>query len=228
MIGHGCMIGPPAATGKGVQLIGRVPIIGERRIVDVTDGLIHRWRLTENANDAVGALTLTNIGSVAFSSEGASFNGSNQALSAGLMTLPTVFTITGWVRYTTAHNGVPFGTASSGGSNGTFLNATADFKLGVYGGTYYINSGRNLADSAWHCVAFSGGKSSTNTWKLYVDGVDEGSQSASFTCDGNFAIGCGGAYAGFWFSGAVKDCRFYEVTLTADQHAALYANNPNP
>lgn len=38
MIGHGCMIGPPAAAGKGVRLIGRVPIIGERRtIIGVQD-----------------------------------------------------------------------------------------------------------------------------------------------------------------------------------------------
>lgn len=38
-IGHGCMIGPAAATGKGVQLIGRVPIIiGERdTIIGVQD-----------------------------------------------------------------------------------------------------------------------------------------------------------------------------------------------
>lgn len=30
MIGNGCMIGPPAAAGKGIQLIGRMPIIGEQ------------------------------------------------------------------------------------------------------------------------------------------------------------------------------------------------------
>jgi len=38
MIGHGCMIGPPEAAGKGVQLIGSVPIIGERyTIIGVQD-----------------------------------------------------------------------------------------------------------------------------------------------------------------------------------------------
>ena len=31
MIGHGCMIGPPAASGKGIQLVGRIPIIGGSR-----------------------------------------------------------------------------------------------------------------------------------------------------------------------------------------------------
>ena len=28
-IGHGCMIGPAAATGKGIQLIGRIRILGD-------------------------------------------------------------------------------------------------------------------------------------------------------------------------------------------------------
>lgn len=39
MIGRGCMIGGDAAAGKGIQLIGRMPIIGEQRytIIGVQD-----------------------------------------------------------------------------------------------------------------------------------------------------------------------------------------------
>ncbi len=227
MIGYGCMIGPPAATGKGVQIIGRIPIIGERK-ADVTDGLIHRWPLTANANDVVGALTLSNIGSVTFP-DGASFNGSSQALYAGAMTLPTVFTVTGWIKYSTAHAASAFGMSNASGGFGSSVVTLADFNLSIYGGTYKINSGQNLADSKWHFVAFSGGASGAHTWQLYVDGMSEGSQSVDFTCDGNFAVGRAGAYTGgYWFSGSVKDCRFYSQALTADQHATLYSNGPNP
>jgi hypothetical protein len=40
MIGHGCMIGPAAETGKGIQLVGRIRILGDAP----SDSLAGPWK----------------------------------------------------------------------------------------------------------------------------------------------------------------------------------------
>ena len=226
MIGNGCMIGPPAATGKGIQIVGRVPIIGERH--DVIEGLIHRWRLTANANDSVGTLHLTNNNSVTFSSNGASFNGSNQSLSGGKV-WPSTFTFSAWIKYSTASLRYALGAASATGTNGFAPVIDSDVFLSVRGGTLKIYSGRDLADSTWHLIGVEGHYAGAVEWKFYIDGALEGSGTpVSFTLDTNFALGRLGAYESYFFAGNEIDARIFDKALTVDQHAALYANGPNP
>lgn len=234
MIGNGCMIGPPAATGKGVQLIGRVSIIGERH--DVVDGLIHRWRLTENANDSVGTLHLTNNGSVTFSSNGASFNGSSQWLSC-TKTRPTQFTMTAWVTPVNfSERRCAFCASDADGANIT--------TWGMY--TKY-SSLTSLA--ACVCVASELVKTNeltitnypTNvktlmvlsyngaTAKVYRGASLLGSKAmTAATGDTRLAIGRMGAYAGLYWYGSIADVRLYSRALTADEIAILAGNGPNP
>lgn len=81
MIGNGCMIGAPAATGKGVQLIGRVPIIGKRRSISYpTSNLLGAFMLSGgNANDINGTTLVNRVdqanGNITLSSGVAASNG---------------------------------------------------------------------------------------------------------------------------------------------------------
>ena len=143
MIGHGCMIGGDAATGKGVQLIGRVPIIGERK-ADVTDGLIHRWRLTENANDAVGALHFSNYGGVTFSANGALFSGAQSLYATHGAQNPGAYSI--WVN-PSAYTGDPY-----------LMAALNSGSIGFWGITAYgenISANANVSQYARQLSGFS-------------------------------------------------------------------------
>lgn len=233
MIGYGCMIGPPAATGKGVQLIGRVPIIGERRVVDITDGLIHRWKLTENANDIVGALHLTNNGSVTFSTtNGASFNGSTQYLS-GTLSLPTSGVLSLWARPSSYGNRNPGGWgANSGGYGFTGFSSNASNVLyAYYQYTSVALSGKTYNETDFPSDEYTNViiKWNGTTLKTYVGGdrlsgdVSIGSADAS-----TFAIGGMGVYINGRFAGYIKDARVYNIELSDSQIEQLVTNGPNP
>mgnify|MGYP001260888785 CR=1 FL=1 len=227
---NGGIIGVPNASKSGLWRLKDVLLnVNHIRFSDVTYGLLHRWPLTENANDVVGTLNLTNNGSVTFSSNGASFNGSNQSLT-GTATWPSNFTATAWIKFSTSSVSYAFGAANAAGENGFSPVIDSDVFLSVYGGTLKIYSGRNLADSTWHLIGVEGHSTGAVEWKFYIDGALEGSGTpASFTLDTNFALGRLGAYAyGYYFAGNEIDARIFDKALTAGQHATLYANGPNP
>lgn len=232
MIGHGCMIGGDAVAWKGIQLIGRMPIIGERRVVDVTDGLIHRWRLTENANDAVGALGLTNNGTVAFSMDGASFNGSTQYLS-GTLSLPTSGTLSLWIRPSAFGNRNPGGWGTNGGGYGFtgFSSNTSNILYAYYKYSALALSGKTYCEADFPSASYT---NVTVTWngaalKTYVGGEQlTGNVSVGGVNSVYFAIGSMGTYGSGRFAGCIKDARVYEVELSGAQIELLAANGPNP
>lgn len=241
MIGNGCMIGPPAAAGKGVQLIGRVPIIGEHK-ADVTGGLIHRWRLTENANDAVGALNLTNNNSVTFSSNGASFDSSNWLSTTLSRTAPismTIWATSSEVQPNKTQRGI-MGFADASFNIATLLSMQSycDSSRGVL--CYYPGDGSFVAVEPLTglpqnvrtllCVTWDGATITIRTW----DGTTKRNKSASESTasfDSHFALGQFGAYAGgtnYRFRGTLIDARVYSRALTSDDFDALAADGPNP
>lgn len=225
---NGGIIGVPNASKSGLWRLKDVLLnTNSIRKTDVIDGLIHRWRLTNNANDSVGTLHLTNIGSVTFSADGASFNGSSQAIT-GTKTWPTNFTVTTWIKYATAASAFALGAASADATNGFGVCVNSDVFLTLRGGTTKIYSGRDLSDSAWHLIGVEGHYTGAVEWKFYIDGILEGSGTPDgFTLDTNFALGRLGAYGGY-FAGNEIDVRIFDKALTAGQHATLYANGPNP
>lgn len=244
MISHGCMIGPPAAAGKGIQIVGRVPIIGERRIGDVTDGLIHRWRLTENANDAVGALNLTNNNSVTFSSNGASFDSLNWLSTTLSRTAPISMSI--WATSSevqpASQRGI-MGFADESYNIATLLSIQSYYSgysgssrgvLCYYPGGSFVAveplTGLPQNVRTLLCVTWDGATITIRTW----DGTTKRNKSASKSTasfDSHFALGQLGAYAGgtnYRFRGTLIDARVYSRALTSDEFDALASNGPNP
>ena len=231
MISYGCMIGPPASAGKGVQIIGRVPIIGERK-ADITEGLIHRWMLTANANDVVGALNLTNNASVTFSSSGASFNGSTQYLS-GTLSLPASGALSLWLRPSSYGNRNPGGWGLNEGNYGfTGFSSNAYSKLyAYYQYSYSALSGKTYSETDFPSDEYTNVIIKWNgaTLKTYVGGDQlTGGASIGAATSAYFAIGSMGLYASGRFSGYIKDARVYNIELTDAQILTLAANGPNP
>lgn len=65
--------------------------------------LIHRWPLTENPNDVVGSLNMTNNGGVTFSSDGTLIDSTNKNLAFTRSAfIPATISI--WVKGTLPYN----------------------------------------------------------------------------------------------------------------------------
>lgn len=235
MIARGCVIGGDWITDLSTRLIGsgRVRIVGRATGVDITTNLVNRWPLTSNANDVVGALNLTNNGSVTFSSDGALFDGSRQYLS-GTKTRPTPGTVSLWIRPSVYAGNRCFCGWGINSSPYSFTGVMAQSPIIVAyykSSTPYDLSGKtyNSSDfpsSSYTHITF---KWNSSTLKTYVGGVKlTGDVSAGSNDATSFAIGAFGAYNGSRFAGYIKDARIYSVELSDAQIATLVANGPNP
>ena len=196
--------------------------------------LIHRWPLTANANDVVGSLNLTNNGSVTFSADGASFNGSNQWLS-GTKTPPSNITMTIWVTSNAfAEYAAPF----------LFSNNEAVNRLGFSFNSYRLicelGAGQDIRTGN---TEFTSANYPPNTPVLLTVTIKSGEQklyrgntllaSGTFanlgTVDTNFSIGRFGAYPTlYYWNGKLADARIYDYALTSSEISALAAAGPNP
>lgn len=228
MIGNGCMIGPPAATGKGIQIVGIVPN-------DVTDGLIHRWPLTSNANDIIGTLHMTNNGSVTFSENGASFNGSNQWLSC-TKTRPSQFTMMSWITPVnfsarrsafSACNADGAPASAWGWYDGelTAMNVMAcSISQYIYIANELNTNNYPTNNKTLSVVTYNG-----VTLTAYRNELQIGATSCSAaTGSTSLSIGRIGAYPdGYWY-GTIADARLYNRALTANEISILAGNGPNP
>ena len=198
---------------------------------------IHRWPLTENANDVVGSLNLTNNGSVTFSADGASFNGTNQWLS-GTKTLPAAFSFATWVKIDDIGiaNQIAIAFCTSGGNNdcGAILNFNGGAKIRSYSGamTYADSATSECVTGNYptnqHVLLVS--TYAANSQKVYRGAVNvvNGTAAVLGSIDTNFSLGRYGAYNGFYLKGKIADARIYDYPLTASEIAALVAAGPNP
>jgi hypothetical protein len=186
--------------------------------------LIHRWPLTENANDVVGGLNLANNGAVTFSADGASFNGSNQWLS-GTKSIQTL-SLSVWVKFSTAKDQTAF--AFAGASFVAGLGANLGDPVILYGNGGYINenSGVDISDGQFHCVVVTRNATSTSH-ALLIDGVKKAEKSYSFTMNSNFSIGRLGASTGWYYAGVAADARIYDHVLSEAESLDLYTVGPN-
>ncbi|MDD3263473.1 MAG: hypothetical protein PHT94_01095 [Candidatus Nanoarchaeia archaeon] len=186
--------------------------------------LIHRWPLTKNANDVVGGLHLTNNGTVTFSVDGASFNGSNQWLS-GTKSIQTLsFSL--WVKFSTAKTQIAFGFCGANYNSG--LGTKLENPVILYGNGGYINSmtSVDISDGRFHCVVVTRNAASTSH-ALFIDGVQRAGTSHSFTMDSNFAIGRLGSNNDWYYAGVAADARIYDNVLSESEALELYTMGPN-
>lgn len=213
---------------------GRVPIIGERK-ADITDGLIHRWRLTENANDAVGTLHLTNNNSVTFSANGASFNGSNQWLSC-TKTRPSQFTMVAWVTPVNfSARRCAFCACDAGGATSKVWGMYTEYssltslaacvcvasELIIINELTITNYPTNV--KTLMTLTYDG-----TTAKAYRGVSLLGSKAfAAGTGSTDLSVGRCGAHGLYWY-GSIADVRLYSRALTAAEITVLANNGPNP
>ena len=195
--------------------------------------LINRWPLTANANDVVGSLNLTNNGTVTFSADGASFNGSSQSLS-GTKSAPAAFTLTVWVEptswanapspmaaYTSSNNGWGFEASSGAMHYQTYYTSSQLSVSSEFNSTNYPNNSFTLM--VMTCTG------ATGTITGYRNGTQVGQgASSSLSSSTQFAIGMLGGSGGQYFTGKIKDARIYDYPLSSAEIAALYALGKNP
>lgn len=180
-------------------------------------------------------LNLTNNGSVTFSSDGASFNGSSQWLS-GTLTCPEIVTLSMWFKSNNLGSGaecpIGFALSSSPYNQLGFGGNASNSNTYVYtGGNSYItlagdwNVGNYPPTSFVHVLIVMDAFSS----KLYRNGVlINDSLITRGAIATSFAIGQIGAYQPSYFNGLILDARIYDYAVSASEIAALAAAGPNP
>lgn len=227
MIGRGCMIGPPAAAGKGVQLTNSVQIVSDMRLADITNGLIHKWPLNQNGNDVVGALHFSNYGGVTFSANGALFSGAQSLYATHGAQNPGTYSI--WLN-PSAYIGDPYLMAG--------LNTGSVGLWGIIASGENIRASANTTQYAQQLSGFSENAFPDEKLltmvlgggyvRLYVGG--ELVSSAAFGSVGtatSFRLGSYNNKYNF-FSGTMRDARVYNRSLNASEIAVLADNGPNP
>jgi len=196
--------------------------------------LVNRWPLTENANDVVGSLNLTNNGTVTFGADGASFNGSSQWLS-GTKTVPATFTLSTWIKVVsmpaTALCPMTWGETNGANCVGFYLqNGGNEYCFESNGLCYQSTAATPTYSSTTHTniiVTYDG-----STVRYFRGGTEiSGAQiGGTTTRSTNFSIGRYGVdtSTNFYLNGAEKDARIYNGPLAPAEITAIVAAGPNP
>ena len=203
--------------------------------------LIHRWPLTENANDVVGGLNLANNGGVTFSNYGGLFNGSSRKLTAMSSFSGSSLSICCWVKplsHTGSGNGhcvsMDFFNDSSAnkgvaiqlrdstdGKSRACLNAVKAVSSLTYNSTYYPTNSFTYVAVTWDgtTVELFWGNSQIASAAQSV------APSGSVCALGGFG-GFDGAYTGY-YDGYMIDARVYDHNLSQSEIDALVAAGPD-
>lgn len=197
--------------------------------------LINRWPLIADANDVIGNFNLTNNGTVTFSANGASFNGSNQSLTGSLSGTPSALSMSIWV-YLNARDAADtmmfWGSSSGGVGNaiGTLNNGSNPYfwagacGKGISDSGVYNNT--NMPLSSWLQLGVCGDGS---TVKFIINGslISGTTTTAGGGACTSFSIG--NRYGqNDWVNMLAKDARRYDHMLSNTEWSALYAAGSNP
>jgi hypothetical protein len=199
----------------------------------LTDNIIAYWKLDGNSNDAVGSNNGTDT-DITYSSgngkinQGAGFNGSSSKIVGSSVNIGTNATIACWFKSSAGSGTYPciFEFLSAGGavfsitqnvSTGKVYSALIDSDSVVL----VSNGDDNIKDGNWHHVVAV--KSGGNL-KIYVDNVENDSQSATFTGNFNSMVMRMGLDTGegTYFQGAVDECAYWDKALNTTEISQLY------
>lgn len=202
----------------------------------VSDYLRNRYPLTYDANDIISKTNLTNNGTVTFSSQGASFNGSNQWLN-GAVTLPTVGAISFWIKTLNYSKGNICGWMIA---SAPYDVTCVSFDLSYNMRGFYLTpngSGTRIASSVYNSINFPMTMYThlVLTWDylyayVYRNGIGYPTyiNKGTSTAHTNFSIGRVGLYTGSYFSGNILDFRIYSgTTPTPETIQNIYLAGPN-
>ena len=210
-----------------------------------TSGLIARYKLDGNANDASGLYntgTLQNAPATTsdrfgFAGRAYSFDGTNQFISTSTF-YPAMdnLTMSVWFNTTSTNGGrlIGFGDNKTGQSGNydrhIYMNNDGQIYFGVYpGGVRTLNSTPSYNDGNWHMATAT--LSTTAGMSLYIDGILIGTDPTTVNGQaytGYFKIGYDNMNgwssqpANFFFTGSIDDVLIYNTALSASQISNLY------
>lgn len=199
------------------------------------------WRMEDNWNDSsTNGYNLTANNSPTFSTskygKGGSFTASSSQYSSMADASCANLEISGsqtfscWVNITTLANFLcPMAKSRSDNTVNhsivTDVSGVVYFTLTGLTTNHQVSSGATtLSTGTWYhlCGVYN---SSNSTLKLYVNGVEAGSVTASGTAtdtNGDFAIGRNGSNAALYFDGLVDDVAIFNRALSASEVLQLY------
>lgn len=203
----------------------------------LTTNLVSYWKLDGDSTDSVGTNTGTDT-AISYSSgngkinQGAGFNGTSSTIVGSAVNLTTSLTISCWVKTTqtpAVTNPLLFGFYTTGNVVvGLFLrntNALARLLVEDSAATLAgINSGAAINDGNWHFLVGTLTSGAPSTIELWIDGVSQGTTTATF--GGNFngpTARMGQQATGLiFYSGAVDECAQWSRAITSTEIAQLY------
>ena len=200
---------------------------------DVTRGLVSKWTLDGDGLDQVGTLDPSTVSGVTYTSgyidQAGSFDGSDYIEYPADGSIQTAdFTISAWANL----NSVSEGTTNIQTVSAKNLDHTdRQFWLVEWDGAWVCRIGSNgqgvvgpaATPGAWtHLLATY--DSASNTFELWVNGVSAGTASES-TIGGAGQTFCIGSESAAYrmFAGLIDEVRYYNVVLTDQEIADLYA-----
>jgi len=194
------------------------------------------WKLDGNSNDAAGSNNGTDT-NVTYSigngkiNQGAGFDGSTSRIDIGHMISGAVDVSTGaWIK-TSQSSGILYIIAQRHDPNpmpSQWSMYLANGKVEVHTEGNVLDGSTMVADGNWHYVGFA--QSGTN-YKIYVDGVEDGSLTGGVPT--NYAGMLAGTIGyseldlhylgqGYYFNGSIDEAGVWNTTLSAADFAALY------
>jgi hypothetical protein len=199
----------------------------------ILNGLVGWWKLDDGSSgttpitaaDSSGngnTGTLTN--SAVWTSSGKisnalTVNGTNQQVSIPSLGLSSTFSFSFWVKSTTASGSNMF-------SIGNYIYCEANYSSGDIAACSPDNSAHvitagGLMDGNWHHVAYvSTGAAATQL--LYVDGILQGTVTATPNLSGGSAATIASQNGSNYFQGTIDDVRVYDRALSASEITDLY------
>ncbi|HHZ93492.1 TPA: LamG domain-containing protein, partial [Candidatus Poribacteria bacterium] len=161
------------------------------------------------------------------------FDGSNDYVKLPDFSSLQDMSFSGWVKIDSRNYWERIFDFGRGGSGDMFLSTMGgrtggnlEMTIHPFGGTHTINPGVTLEDGEWHHVVFTYDKGGSGM-KLYVDGVNKGSNSyntASFADFGggqNFYLGKAN-WNDPYFDGAMDEVGIFNTALTANEVSAIH------
>ncbi len=207
-------------------------------------GLVAHWKFNNDAADSVGSLDWTLEGGAGYStdaregSHSLSLDGiGGYAAQSGVGVLSNAFstkTVVFWFK-TDANNVTQVLYDEGGAANGLSIRINMRYlQAAARGAGTKVGATALLGRTGWihAAVTFDSG-----SLKVYVNGVEQASASASFTTiathDNRAAVGArdsddafGEIGTGDYFAGLIDDVRIYDNVLSADEIKELAADRP--
>lgn len=230
--------GPQSATLESPSLTASAQPLsatnsGATATSDVTRGLISKWTLDGDALDQVGTLDPSTVSGVTYTGgyidQAASFDGSDYIEYPSDGSIQTNdFTISAWANVNSTSSGT---TAIQTVSAKNLDHTDRQFWLVEWDGAWVCRIGSNgqgvvgpaATPGAWtHLLATY--DSASDTFELWVNGVSAGTATES-TIGGAGQTFCIGAESPDYrmFGGLIDEVRYYDVVLTDQEIADLYA-----